>query len=283
MVDSQCKACGKRTLRSFLSFGRLPLGNAFLKKDQVNGEKKFKLELGFCSSCHLVQQVKPPPSGSLARVYRNYRYVPVGSSLRGNLASLSRSIADEFGLDANSFFLDVGSNDGALLSGILERCRVLGIEPAVDISEMARKAGVDTMTGFFTPELAGEVLSERGQADVVTATQVLQHIPDVMQFMRSIRSILKPSGIFVVEGRYFADTVSKCSFDTVYHEMLYFFTLTSLVSLFGAVGLQIFRAKLVDVYGGSLLVYAKLKDNMRIPVEDSVAQILASEKVAGLD
>ena len=283
MADFQCKACGKKTLRPFLSFGRLPLGNAFLKKNQVSREKKFKLELGFCPSCHLVQQVKPPPSGSLARVYRNYRYVPVGGSLRGNLASLSRSIADEFGLDTKSFFVDVGSNDGALLSGILGRCRILGIEPALDISELARKAGVETVTGFFTPELARKVISERGQADVATATQVLQHIPDVMQFMRSVRSILKPSGIFVVEGRYFADTVSKRSFDTVYHEMLYFFTLTSLVNLFGAVGLQIFRAKHVDVYGGSLLVYAKLKDNNSIPVEDSVAEILALEKGAGLD
>ncbi len=283
MSKSKCKACHSADLRRFLSFGKLPLGNAFLNQSQVETEKKFDLDLGFCTSCNLVQQISPPPTSSLARVYKNYRYVPVGGSLRGNLSTLSRAIFDELNLHSGSFFVDIGSNDGALLSGVKDRCRILGIEPAIEISELARKAGVETLTSFFTRDLAKSVVSERGHADVVTATQVLQHIPDLEGFVKNVRLLLKPNGIFVVEGRYFADTVRKFSFDTVYHEMLYFFTLSSLSKFFDKIGMDVFRAELVDVYGGSLRVYVKSKDNKEIQIHESVSRILSMEKGLGLE
>ncbi len=283
MAEIRCKACNSIDVLPFLSFGKLPLGNAFLTQNEVKTEQKFDLDLGFCEACKLVQQTSPPPQTNLTHVYKNYRYVPVGGSLRGNLASLSRQIVDEFKLDSESFFVDIGSNDGALLSGIKGRCKILGIEPATEISELARKAGIDTLTGFFTPDLAKRVLSERGHADVVTSTQVLQHIPDLRGFLKSVQLLLKPSGIFVVEGRYFADTIRKLSFDTVYHEMLYFFTLSSLANFFGTIGMEIFRAELVDVYGGSLRVYAKNKANRDFPIHESVPRILDIERSLGLD
>ena len=283
MGRSTCKACRSSDVRRFLSFGKLPLGNAFLKPDQVKTEKKFDLDLGFCPNCSLVQQTSPPPTSSLASVYENYRYVPVGGSLRSNLSTLSQAIFDQFNLNSESFFLDIGSNDGALLSGVKDKCRILGIEPAIEISELARRAGVETLTGFFTDDLAKRIVSERGHADVVTTTQVLQHIPDLEGFVKNVRLLLKPGGIFVVEGRYFADTVRKFSFDTVYHEMLYFFTLSSLSKFLERIGLEVFRAELVDVYGGSLRVYAKSKENKSIPIGESVPKILGMESDLGLE
>ena len=280
---ANCRSCSSENVRLFLSFGKLPLGNAFLRADETKNEQLFDLDLGFCGDCSLVQQITPPPQTNLARVYENYRYVPVGGSLRNNLASLSRKIVDDFNLDANSFFVDIGSNDGALLSGVKTQCKILGIEPAIEISELARKSGIDTITGFFTHDLAEKVLSERGNADVVTSTQVLQHIPDLQQFMHDVHLLLKPNGILVVEGRYFADSVSKLSFDTVYHEMLTFFTLTSLTGLLRRHGMEPFKAELVDVYGGSLRVYAKKKENEGIPIDDSVPNIIQTERKLGLD
>jgi SAM-dependent methyltransferase len=283
MDKEKCSACGSENVRLFLSFGKLPLGNAFLNTDQVKDESQFDLDLGFCSRCTLVQQIRPPPLTSLERVYENYRYVPVGGSLRNNLAALSRSIVDDFNLNTNSLFVDIGSNDGALLSGIKNRCKILGIEPATEISELARKAGIHTITGFFNHNLAEQVVSQHGKADVVTATQVLQHIPEPRQFMKDVRFLLKPDGIFVVEGRYFADTIGKFSFDTVYHEMLSFFTLSSLIGLLHTVGMEVFRAEQVDVYGGSLRVYAKSEENRNIPIDESVTRILQTERTLGLD
>ena len=148
---------------------------------------------------------------------------------------------------------------------------------------MARKAGVETITAFFTHELAKKVVEERGRADVVTVTQVLQHIRDVTQLVEDVGMMLKPGGVFVIEGRYFADTVRKASYDTVYHEMLYFFTLTSLRNLLSQVGMEVFRAELSEVYGGSLRVYAKKAKTGKIRTEPSVREVLASERAMGLD
>lgn len=282
MASKKCRACGRESVATFLSFGKLPLGNAFLTAQQIPTEELFELDLGFCTNCSLVQQTTPPPTSSLARVYQNYRYVPVGGSLRNNLASLSRSIVADFHLDKKSLFIDIGSNDGALLAGVRGLCKVLGIEPATEISELARKAGIETITSFFTHDLAEEVVSKYGNADAVSATQVLQHIPDPQQFVKDVRLLLKPDGIFVIEGRYFADTIRKSSFDTVYHEMLSFFTLSSLVALLRPVGMEAFRAQFVDVYGGSLRIYAKKTENQDIQIEESVSRILETERDLGL-
>src|SRR5438445_10932033 len=110
--------------------------------------------------------------------------------MRDNHSSLSRAIVDVFHLGFDSFFFDIGSNDGALLSGVKNSCRILGIEPAIEISELARKAGVETLTGFFTRDLAKRVASDRGRADVVTATQVLQHISNLRGFMNHVTVLM---------------------------------------------------------------------------------------------
>ena len=235
------------------------MGNAFLRKDQMEKEPTFGLDLGFCEVCKLVQQINPAPREVIESVYKNYAYVPFGNTLEAHYAGLGRAIANELNLTKDSFALDIGSNDGILLKSIKLSggCRILGVEPAVLISETARKSGVPTVTAFFAPEVASAIAMEHGQADVVTITQVLQHVTDLEQFLKDAIRILKQTGSLVIEGRYFGETIKKVSFDTVYHEMLYFFTLESLKNLLGRVGMEVFKAEQIDIYGGSLRVYAR--------------------------
>jgi SAM-dependent methyltransferase len=283
---TSCKACKTGKVQEFLSFGKLPMGNAFLRSDQIKGEPTFSLDLGFCISCKLVQQISPAPLSVIQSVYKNYAYVPFGNTLESHYAALGKTVAEELDLRKDSFALDIGSNDGILLKNIqrVRACKILGIEPAERISEMARQSGVPTITAFFTPEVASKVAKEYGKADVVTVTQVLQHIPDVMQFLEDAVGLLKPSGSIVIEGRYFGDTVAKTSFDTVYHEMLYFFTLESLESLLETVGMRVYRAEPVDIYGGSLRVYAKRKDALGgAPADGSYHKLLTIERRQNLD
>lgn len=281
-----CKACETGKVQKFLSFGKLPMGNAFLRKDQLAGEPSFTLDLGFCPSCRLVQQISPAPLDVIQSVYKNYSYVPFGNTLESHYAGLGKTIAEELDLGKDSFALDIGSNDGILLKSMrrTSACRILGIEPAEHISEMARESGVPTITAFFTSETAANVQKEHGQADVITVTQVLQHIPGVMQFLQDAVGLLKPRGTLVIEGRYFGDTVAKTSFDTVYHEMLYFFTLESLDNLLGSVGMQVCKAQPVDIYGGSLRVYAKRKGTPVGALSDgSYRKLLNLERAKNLD
>ena len=275
----KCRVCDS-DVANFLSFGKIPLGNACLSQEQLDkgNEEKFDLDIGFCSNCCLVQQTKPPPLTNLEKDYRNYSYVPVGESLRGNLKNLSKNIAAEFNLGKESLFVDIGSNDGTLLSSIKDHCRVLGIEPAVRISEISSQSGVPTINAFFSHDVAESIISEHGYADAITVTQVLQHIPELIQFLKDVKRLLKPNGVLVVEGRYFGDTIIKNSFDTVYHEMIYFFTLTSLINIFESIGMNVFKAEHVDVYGGSLRVYVKNGNKYGNEKAESVEIMKASEK-----
>jgi ubiquinone/menaquinone biosynthesis C-methylase UbiE len=278
---SGCTACGGDTVEQFFSFGELPMGNAFLREDQMGAERTFSLDMGFCETCKLVQQINPAPREVIQSVYKNYAYVPFGNTLESHYAGLGKAIANELDLTSESFALDIGSNDGILLRSIKlsKGCRILGVEPAVRISEMARQSGVPTITGFFTPGMASTIAKEHGLADVITVTQVLQHVTDLVQFLKDAIKLLKQNGCLVVEGRYFGETIKKVSFDTVYHEMLYFFTLESLCNLLKMLGMDVFKAEQVDIYGGSLRVYARRASDSRTnPLDRSVKDLLELER-----
>ena len=278
-----CKACGKAELKSFLNLGNLPLGNAFLTKEQLDqAEERFPLELGYCTACTLVQQISPPPVSSLAKDYRNYRYVPVGKILEDHYRELGIGIYNDFHLKKDSFVIDIGSNNGLLLSSIKHLCKVIGIEPAIEISEIARQKGVPTITDFFDAELAKKISMSYGLVDIVTTTQTLQHIPNLWDFFTGVHYLLKAKGVLIIEGRYIADTIRKFSYDTFYHEMLYFFSLHSLRDLVNLFDMEVFRAEVTDVYGGSLRVYVKRKPYI-IKISNSVLDILADELSLGLD
>jgi ubiquinone/menaquinone biosynthesis C-methylase UbiE len=278
---SACKGCGSDLVKQFFSFGRLPMGNAFLRKDQMEAEPTFGLDLGFCEGCKLVQQINPAPREVIESVYKNYAYVPFGNTLEAHYGGLGRTIANELKLTKDSFALDIGSNDGILLRSIKLSggCRILGVEPAVRISETARKSGVPTVTAFFAPEVASTIAKEHGLADVVTITQVLQHVTDLVQFLRDAIRLVKPTGCLVIEGRYFGETIKKVSFDTVYHEMLYFFTLESLENLLGRMGMEVFKAEQIDIYGGSLRIYSRrVSESKKGEVDTSRNQLLDLER-----
>lgn len=247
-------------VRPFLSFGELPLGNAFLKKEDFGKEEKYELELGTCIKCKLVQQTTPPPIEALQADYRNYAYVPFGDTLAKHYQEMAAEAVTKLGLGPDSFVVDVGSNNGLFLGDIgrMTGCKILGVEPAEKISQMAKDAGVPTLTEFFTPETAGKILNEIGPADLVVCTQTLQHIPasQINIFVRDLARLLKQDGTLMLEGRYFGATLEKRSYDTVYHEMQWFFTLHSLSELLERHGLHVIGAERNEIYGGSLRVYA---------------------------
>jgi SAM-dependent methyltransferase len=266
-----CRICDTPTVQSFLSFGKLPLGNAFLKADEIKDEQLFDLTLGFCPTCTLVQSMNPPPIDVLQRDYRDYKYVPVGASLVDNLLALGKELGayrvepaegpetGEWG--RFPFVVDIGSNSGVLLKGAQSvAARVLGIEPATGIAEQANRDGITTVNMFFDMEVAKGLREQNGPADVVVTTQTLQHVPDPVAFCQAVKHLLKPGGRFVIEGRYFVDTVEKGNWDTIYHEMMSCFTIDSMRNLLMHTGFFIEQVKMVDTYGGSLRVYARSFD-----------------------
>lgn len=272
-----CRVCQNGNMRQFLSLGDLPLGNAFTKSLDAP-DRRFELALGFCSDCYVVQQVSAPPIDAIQEDYRDYRYVPVGVSLRKHLAALGEEAAELSG--GHGFVVDLGSNDGCLLKGAREAgAKILGVEPAESISFRARAEGIPTITAFFDPALATEIKRGYGRADVITCVQTFQHVPDPIAFMEGVATLLKPDGILVIEGRYFLDTMERMTWDSIYHEMLTFSTLHGLTSILGRADFRAFRASRVPTHGGSIRVYASRER----AAGDSVGRIMADETAARLD
>ncbi|MEK6941817.1 MAG: NAD-dependent epimerase/dehydratase family protein, partial [archaeon] len=155
--------------------------------------------------------------------------------------------------------------------------KVLGIDPAEKIAEMATKNGIETLPVFFSKETAKEVAKKYGHASLVTATSVFSHVDGLGDFLEGINELLDGDGVFVIEVYYLKDLIEKNLFDLIYHEHLSYFTLKTLSLLLKSHGLEVFDAEVTDTHGGSLRAFVK-KKNASFKTEDSVKKILAEEE-----
>jgi SAM-dependent methyltransferase len=187
----------------------------------------------------------------------------------------AEKIIPRINLGPDSLVVEVASNDGYLLQ-YYQRAGVpvLGIEPAINIAQVAEQRGICTVCDFFNEQLATQLSAEGRRADVIHAHNVLAHVPDPNGFVRGLRQLLKPDGVIVVEVPYVKDMIDRCEFDTVYHEHLSYFSLTALNALFTRNGLTIQKVERLSIHGGALRVYAGHENS---PAE-SVAQLLCDEK-----
>jgi len=234
----------------------------------------YPAELLHCPACDLVQLglvVDPailfPPE---------YPYSSGTTKiLRENFAELYRECRTLLPLDPESLVVDVGSNDGTLLSNFKEGGhRVFGIEPT-DMGKVAASRGIPTLTAFFGAEAARRARSEQGPASIVTATNVFAHIEDVHSIVEGVVHMLGEKGMFVSESHYWVPLVETLQYDTIYHEHLRYYSLRSLKYLLERHGLEVVHAKRIPTHGGSIRVYAAKKG--AYPVRPSVAEMLASE------
>ncbi len=196
--------------------------------------------------------------------------------LRENFAELAREVELLYPLRPNQLIIDIGSNDGTLLSNFQKNgVRVFGIEPT-NAAKLAIEHGIPSMISFFTKEVAEKAAAEQGKAQIVTATNVFAHIEDIHDIVAGILTLLSDDGIFITESHYFRSLLETLQYDTIYHEHLRYYTLTSLRNLLEMHGLEVIHAKRIPTHGGSIRVYAARKD--RHPVQPSVEKILAEEK-----
>lgn len=277
-----CRICGNKDLKQFLSLGTTPLANSFLKKEELDEkEEKYPLNLVFCDKCKLVTLSHVVDA---EKMFSNYVYVTsTTKTFRDHFTKMGMDLAEEFGLDDGSLAVDIGSNDGVLLSGFKSKgVKVVGVEPAANIAKIAELNGVPTINDFFGSSSVLKIVGKHGKADVVTATNVFAHINDIKTVLKNVKYLLKEDGVFVIEIQYFMDTIKTMNFDNVYHEHLSYFTLTSLKNLFEMNGMNIFKVEHVDTHGGSLRVFIQKNGGFREP-DSSVKEFLVNEEKMGVD
>jgi len=251
-----CRSCGEAGCEVVLSLGRMPLANAFLTAEQLDEpEPTYPLDVAFCPHCSLVQITETVPPEKL---FREYLYFSSFSDtiLRHAEEIASRLVASR-PLNGKSLVVEVASNDGYLLQYYQRHgVPVLGIEPAVNVAQVAEKErGIPTLREFFGEELAEELRCGGRCADVVHAHNVLAHVAGLNGFVRGIRLLLKDAGLAVVEVPYVKDLIDHCEFDTIYHEHLCYFSLMALDRLFRRHALMIQDVERIAVHGGSLRLF----------------------------
>ncbi len=283
MTVSHCRICQERRLERFLSLGSMPLANRFLTEAQLaEPEPEYPLDVLFCQSCGLVQlgEVVPPEI-----LFRHYLYASSTSdTIPAHFTSLAKEIYQFFLQDApQSLVVEVASNDGCLLRALKARgVRVLGVEPATNLVEIARRAGIETVNEFFSEATAKSLLAAYGPARVIIANNVLAHVDDLRDFIRGMHALLEDDGTVVIEVPYLVDLLDKVEFDTIYHEHLSYFAVGPLVRLCDQYGMRLVDVRRVGVHGGSLGLYMKKASVGRTPSAE-VGSLLRLEQDRGLD
>lgn len=270
-----CQICGSEKLDTVLSLGYMPPVNQMVPIGQVPRQQPwFPTNLLHCRNCDLVQlglAVDPviifPPE---------YPYTSGTTKLlRDNFADLYAESSKLLGLKADDLIVDIGSNDGTLISNFQKGGhRILGIEPT-DVSKIANERGIPTIQRYLGLDTAKEVKAKHGQASVITAANCFAHIEDVHAIVDGIVEMLKPDGVFISESHYLIPLLDTLQYDTVYHEHLRYYSLASLKHLLEMHDLEVFHARPIPSHGGSIRVYAAKKGTHK--VQDSVAKMLSTE------
>lgn len=274
-----CLIC-KAAIEPFINFGNMPLGNGFLLFEQFGDEYHFPMQVGFCPRCGMVQLLEQPDRERM--FHENYAFF---SSTSRYMALHFKAFADyvmENYLPQNDpFVVEMGSNDGIMLQNFAASgLRHLGIEPSKNVAQVAIDKGINTVTEFFGPDLARRIVSENGPADAFLATNVMCHIPYIHSIVEGISILLKPNGIVMFEDPYLGDVIEKTSYDQIYDEHTFLFSVASISYLFEQYALEVIDIEPQTTHGGSMR-YVIAHQGAR-PVSPNVATQREKERELGL-
>nr|QVQ68803.1 mmyC [uncultured bacterium] len=277
-----CRVCGEQDWQPVLSFGDLPLADSFLKpSDSYDDEPRYPLGVVCCRSCRLMSLTHVVDPEVL---YRTYPYTTSDSEMMTkHMQRVVEICRDRFGVAPGSFVVEIGSNTGSQLKAFQKAgVRTLGIDPALNIVEVARRRGVETLPDFFSVESAKSVKEKYGTPRLILGRHVFAHIDDISGVVEGVRSILDPDGLFAIEVPYLVDMLQRNEFDTIYHEHLSYFGVGTLATLFERHGLRVVDVERLPVHGGSILVFAGLADGTWT-TRPIVEELIAGEREFGLD
>ena len=158
--------------------------------------------------------------------------------------------------------IDIGSNDGNLLSFFKDKYKVLGVTPE-NVGKIAIKNGIPTIINYFNLKTANLIVKKYKGLKLITATNVFAHMDNLDEIMKGIKKCLDKNGVFITESHYLIPLLKETQYDTVYHEHLRYYSVTSLKKLFFKYGLQIFDVEKIPTHGGSIRVYVLIKINLK--------------------
>ena len=277
-----CRHCNAPLRHTFLDLGFAPASNAYLSRDDLSrSEPYFPLRVKVCDSCWLVQTEDFASANELFT--DEYAYFSSASSTWLEHAErYAEAMITELGLTADSYVMEVASNDGYLLKNFLAAdIPCLGIEPTASTAEAAERLGIPVMRKFFGESLAEELARDGHRGDLSIGNNVYAHVPDINDFTLGLKAALKQGGTVTLEFPHVMQLLNYSQFDTVYHEHFSYLSLTAVDQIFSRAGLRVWRVEQIQTHGGSLRIYGCHADDSR-GTEQSVSAVLQKEIECGL-
>lgn len=269
--------CQSKELYKFLDLGFTPPADQFKRHDQLKEpEVYYPLEVCMCNKCGLMQlnHIVSPEV-----LYRNDYPYESSTTKTGHAhwESFAQRVVSKFNLSEKDLVVDIGSNVGVLL-GEFEKLgtQVHGVDPAANIVMIARERGIDTVCDFFNEESVDKIIEAKGNASVITGTNVFAHIDDLDILMNNVKKLLNKKGIFIFEAPYFVNLIKHLEYDTIYHEHLSYLSVKPLIPFFERHGMEVFDIEQVDIHGGSFRVYIATKGQYKI--EPIVNKLIEEEE-----
>lgn len=281
MNSIQCRFCGTPLKHSFVDLGVSPLANSYLKKKQLQQMEPFyPLHAYVCDVCYLVQlnEFQSPE-----QIFGDYAYFSSYSeSWLNHAKGYTDLVIERFGFNSDSQVIEIASNDGYLLQYFKEKgIPVLGVEPARNVAKVARDAGIPTIEKFFGVSTAKELAAEGRYADLMIGNNVLAHVPDLNDFVKGLKILLKVQGVITIEFPHLMRLIEENQFDTIYHEHFSYFSFITVEKVFAKHGLTLFDVEELPSHGGSLRIYACHSEDKSKPISKRVSELLNREMAAG--
>lgn len=274
-----CRHCGAELKYEFIDLVNAPPSNSFLSYMQLSEPEVFyPLKIFVCDNCFLVQIDEYKRSNEIF----NCSYPYFSSFSKSGLAharNYVEMISEKMSLGENTLVIEIASNDGYLLQDFKAKgIPCLGIEPAVNIAKAAKEKGIDVIEDFFGTSLAGTL----PKADLLVGNNILAHVPDINDFVKAMKTVLKPGGTITMEFPHLLNLIEKGQFDTIYHEHFSYLSLYTVMRIFRSFMLEIYDVEEIPTHGGSLRIYAKHAEDSGRHTTRNITVVLEKERDAGL-
>ncbi len=277
---NNCLICNS-TIYPFVNYGQMPIANGFLNVDEFDKEHFFTMQVAHCEKCGMVQLVETPDRNMMFN--ESYAFFSgTSESMKEHFQRFAVDIKDRFLAVDDPFVVELGSNDGIMLQNFAEwSIRHLGIEPSSNVAKVAIEKGINTVIDFFDERLADKIIEKNGQADALIAANVMCHIPYLHSIVAGISKLIKKTGIVVFEDPYLGDVIAKTSYDQIYDEHTFLFSVRSINYIFSKYDMEVIEVMPQETHGGSMRYVIGHKGVRQ--VSNSVFRQIEREKELGLD
>ncbi len=259
-----CRLCLNKKIKVGLKLVSMTLGEKYSKNQQdTKKSKKFPLSVGWCGKCKNVQTMEIVDPKFL---WSDFTYLTSQTkAIVDHFKLLSKNIINKFKIRERDLIIDIGSNDGTFLNFFKKKnCKVLGVDPALNVVKIARRKGITSICSFFNKGVVKKIRKKYNKAKLITCFNTFAHAPNMREIVFCISEILDNNGIFVFECQYLSDIYKKKILGTIFHEHMYHHSVTSLNNLFNTYDLQLFDVERVNIQKGSIIGYVCKKNTRQI-------------------